>query len=86
MSRVVKNVETGEVLVICKGADSSILPRSISLDPFVESSIETFANQGYRTLTFGYRNLKNDMIDVLTQNEIESGLTLFASTGVEDLL
>lgn len=32
MSRVVKNVETEEVLVICKGADSSIIPRSIVLD------------------------------------------------------
>jgi phospholipid-translocating ATPase len=32
MSRVVKNVETEEVIVICKGADSSIIPRSIVLD------------------------------------------------------
>jgi hypothetical protein len=36
MSRVVKNVATGEVLVICKGADSSIIPRSIVLDASVE--------------------------------------------------
>jgi magnesium-transporting ATPase (P-type) len=66
MSRVVKNIETGEVLVICKGADSSIIPRSIDLDASVQTSIDIFANQGYRTLTFGYRKLKNDKIDILT--------------------
>jgi magnesium-transporting ATPase (P-type) len=60
MTRVVKNVETGEVLVICKGADSSIIPRSVVLDDSVQKSIDIFANQGYRTLTFGYRTLKND--------------------------
>ena len=32
------------------------------------------------------KQLKNDQIDIYTQEDIESGLTLIAATGVEDLL
>jgi magnesium-transporting ATPase (P-type) len=37
-------------------------------------------------LTFAFKQLKNDQIDIYTQEDIESGLTLIAATGVEDLL
>jgi len=35
MTRVVKSLKTGQVLVFCKGADSSIIERSIKLDTHV---------------------------------------------------
>ena len=63
MTRVVKNLQTGKVLVFCKGADSSIIPRSVRKDIDVEKGVNSFANLGYRTLTFGYKILANDQID-----------------------
>lgn len=57
MSRVVQNIETNQILVLSKGADSSIIPRCVSSNKDIEISIEAFANSGYRTLTFAYREL-----------------------------
>ena len=72
MTRVVKNLKTGRVLVFCKGADSSIIDRSIKLDSHVQNGVNHFANLGFRTLTFGYKSLANDQIDgVLSQEDIE---------------
>lgn len=86
MTRVVQNIKTEQVLVFCKGADSSIIPRCTTNNEDIQLSVDKFANQGYRTLTFAFKQLKNDQIDIYTQEDIESGLTLIAATGVEDLL
>ena len=86
MTRVVQNIKTEQVLVFCKGADSSIIPRCTTSIEDIQLSVDKFANQGYRTLTFAFKQLKNDQIDIYTQEDIESGLTLIAATGVEDLL
>ena len=87
MTRVVKNVETGEVLVITKGADSAIIPICSNPDQNIINEIENFSLEGFRTLAFATKTLPDDQIDgYLTQEEIESGLTLLAGTGVEDLL
>ena len=67
MTRVVQHTETGLVLVLCKGADQSIISRCVVKDQSVEKSVEEFADKGYRTLTFGYRILSNASdLDLLT--------------------
>ena len=49
--------------------------------------IEEFAAKGFRTLTFGMKELESVEIDgVLTQEDIECCLTLLGATCVEDLL
>ena len=53
----------------------------------VVDRIEEFAAQGYRTLTFALKELDSADIDgVLTQEDIESCLSLQGATCVEDLL
>ena len=51
------------------------------------NQIEQFAAEGFRTLTFAYKELESAEIDgVLEQEDIESCLSLLGATCVEDLL
>ena len=75
-----------------KGADSSVFPLCTASDKTTvmtsEKSVEDMARKGLRTLCFGMKefDLQNrDPMDVDVK-EVESGLTLLAATGVEDLL
>jgi magnesium-transporting ATPase (P-type) len=43
--------------VFAKGADSSIIPRSLNKDIQIEQAVSDFANQGFRTLTFATKKL-----------------------------
>lgn len=53
----------------------------------IVDQIEEFAAKGFRTLTFGMKELESVEIDgVLTQEDIECCLTLLGATCVEDLL
>lgn len=75
MSRVVQNKETGQILVLSKGADSAIIPRCIETNSEIETSLNNFANLGYRTLTFAYKELASfDVVDTLNQEETENKL------------
>jgi magnesium-transporting ATPase (P-type) len=85
MSRVVQS-EQGQVLLLAKGADSAILERCKTRDTQVEEAVDYFANLGFRTLTFGFRELQLEQLDALTQDELETQMELLAVTGVEDLL
>lgn len=85
MSRVVQS-EQGQVYLLAKGADSAILERCKAGDTQVEEAVDHFANLGFRTLTFGFRELQLEQLDTLTQDELEAQMELLAVTGVEDLL
>ena len=53
----------------------------------IVDQIEDFAAKGFRTLTFGMKELDSVEIDgVMTQEDIECCLTLLGATCVEDLL
>ena len=53
----------------------------------IVNQIEEFAAKGFRTLTFGMKELESTDIDgVMTQEDIECCLTLLGATCVEDLL
>ena len=61
----------------------------------VKRDVDAFANQGLRTLVFGYKELEESVINVApgtnecehaTVDQIECDLTLFAVTAVEDKL
>lgn len=59
MSVIVKNTETGQILLLCKGADSVIETRMIS-NPFKETvwkNIERYAMVGLRTLLLAEREI-----------------------------
>lgn len=58
MSRVVQS-EEGRIFVFAKGADSAILERCVEGNKQIEDAVDHFANQGFRTLTFGFRELNN---------------------------
>eukprot|EP00158_Paraphelidium_tribonemae_P008826 Partr_v1_DN28699_c1_g1_i1_m50503 putative ATPase, class VI, type len=64
MSVIVKSVETGEIIVYCKGADSVIYERlaegqSVVLE-LTNRHLERFAEEGLRTLCLAYRVLTPD--------------------------
>lgn len=57
MSVVVRNLDNQRIFVYTKGADSSILAKSLPYlyEGELRSAINTYARQGYRTLLFSYR-------------------------------
>jgi len=61
MSVIVWDKEAGEYLVLCKGADSELIPRTIFEDEeeeeVVQETIWNFSNDGYRIMVMGRRYL-----------------------------
>lgn len=79
MTRIVKNLETGEVFAYTKGADSAMLPLCekqcnesghpdfYKEEKVVIKSIDKFANKGFRTLVFAMREISEEAVrEVLT--------------------
>lgn len=87
MSRIVQNAETGQVVLFTKGADNTIIPKCVHRYPNIEDAVDKFANLGFRTLTFGFREFQSAAIcEELLQEELEKSFELIAASGVEDLL
>ncbi|KAJ4980550.1 hypothetical protein NE237_031387 [Protea cynaroides] len=62
MSVVVKNCQTGKIILLSKGADEAILPLACSgqqIGAFVEA-VEQYSQLGLRTLCLAWRELKED--------------------------
>ncbi|KAK3145027.1 hypothetical protein QOZ80_4AG0321700 [Eleusine coracana subsp. coracana] len=62
MSVVVKEGQTGKILLLSKGADESILPRSYpgqQIRSYLEA-VEMYSQLGLRTLCLGWRELEED--------------------------
>lgn len=58
MSIILKNVETGQIVLFCKGADTAVISRCVSGNiRGTEASIKMFAHSGWRTLALSYRYL-----------------------------
>ena len=63
MSVILKNEDTGEIQLLCKGADSVIEERIHNNNPSKESiwkNIERYAMVGLRTLLLAERIIPND--------------------------
>ncbi|KAJ6250449.1 putative phospholipid-transporting atpase [Anaeramoeba flamelloides] len=60
---IITRDESGRILLICKGADNVLIPRGIQNNDDLNfqktlDDLNNFANQGLRTLLFGYRYLE----------------------------
>ena len=55
MSVIVRSEKDGRILLLCKGADSSMMERCLhgAYNGFCDSQINKFASTGLRTLAFG---------------------------------
>lgn len=59
MSVVVKDQQSGEVLLLAKGADNVMLAHSAQQgNKNMEAAVSKFAKEGLRTLVFGKRVLQ----------------------------
>jgi len=82
----------GKTYAFVKGADSSMEPRLINLDDSDKvtlDDLDDFAEQGLRTLVYGYKempDMTHKEVDDLEHTDVEKDLTLLGITGVEDLL
>jgi phospholipid-translocating ATPase len=62
MSAVVKDVQSGKILLLSKGADEAILPRchqGQQIRTYLET-VEMYSQLGLRTLCLGWRELEED--------------------------
>lgn len=93
MSIIVKREEDDKVFNFIKGADMAIIPRLT--EESKKESAETielmneFASQGLRTLMFGVKELHYDEgtdFREIKDEELEEGITMLGTTGLEDLL
>lgn len=65
MSIIVRNLKTNEIVLYCKGADSSIMVKSVcKTSSLYENCIQSFAEKGWRTLVLAFK--------VLNKNEYEN--------------
>ncbi|XP_043913465.1 phospholipid-transporting ATPase IG isoform X2 [Protopterus annectens] len=76
MSVIVK-MQSGSIVLICKGADSSIIPR-VKQDHVeeIKRHVERNALDGYRTLCVAYRELEQDEYNVMDSQLNEAKLAL----------
>jgi len=98
MMSVVVRDENGSIFAFVKGADSVIEPllkkkskEKKSKDKLTLDDLDDMANNGLRTLLYGYKKLDDidtsvDGLRNLTMKDVESDLKLLGATGVEDLL
>ena len=78
------------LLVFTKGADTSIekiLAEKQNYLEDIKQKTNEMTRTGLRSLWFAYKTLPlSANIDRMTEEEIESGLTLVGATGIEDKL
>lgn len=73
MSIILKNLDSQEYILYCKGADSSILANCVSGDiQSCESDIKSFGQNGWRTLALGYRLLSHDEYKTFEQKLLDA--------------
>lgn len=60
MSLIVRHPDTRDIILLCKGADSIMLPLLEHPDPNVGEHLDTFARSGLRTLVMAKRVVKED--------------------------
>ncbi|KAJ8015699.1 hypothetical protein DPEC_G00028830 [Dallia pectoralis] len=76
MSVIVKSA-SGQIMLFCKGADSSIFPRVRQQEvDRIRMHVERNATEGYRTLCVAYKLLKNDEYDIVDAELREARLSL----------
>lgn len=88
MTVVLRN--EGEIIVFVKGADTSIgrilAPGQKYLDE-IRSKTEEMSRTGLRSLWFAYKILHpNTNVSALSEEDIESQLSLLGASGIEDKL
>ena len=90
MSVIVKM--NGKQYTFVKGADTSMEPICVNMDnadKMTLDDLDDFAEQGLRTLVYGYKEMKlmnQQQIEKVEMTDVECGLTMLGITGVEDLL
>jgi phospholipid-translocating ATPase len=58
MSIILRSLQTGKIILFCKGADSAIFKNTVAGDvQSCETAIRLFAHSGWRTLGLSYREL-----------------------------
>lgn len=61
MSILLRDLQTGKVILMCKGAETAILNNCVAGNvQSCDADIKTFAKQGWRTLALSYRYLSNE--------------------------
>ncbi|CAF0999134.1 unnamed protein product [Brachionus calyciflorus] len=61
MSVILRDLQDDKIILLCKGAESSILKNCVSGNiQSCDADIKTFAKQGWRTLALSYRYLTNE--------------------------
>ncbi|KAF9021969.1 hypothetical protein BDP27DRAFT_1353585 [Rhodocollybia butyracea] len=86
-----RNDETRKIFLFTKGADDVIFERLVR-GVGTQKHLEGFANEGLRTLTLGFRHIKEDEYTSWSHayheicNKIEKDLQLLGATGIEDKL
>jgi magnesium-transporting ATPase (P-type) len=93
-STIVRDCDSGEVLVFVKGADSSMFRMSngnYTNYSKMREECDRFAAKGLRILVLGYKSLGKVTDDEIKWQEmkpkdVEHGVTLIAVTAVEDML
>lgn len=82
----------GKQYAFIKGADTSMEPRLVGLDEgdkMTLDDLDDFAEQGLRTLVYGYKEMPkmtDQQIEELTCEDVEKDIKMLGITGVEDLL
>ena len=68
MSIILKDIQSGRIVMFCKGADSAVLKKCVSGNILsTEAAIKTFAHNGWRTLVLTYRELSQTEYDEYTR-------------------
>ncbi|KAJ4756002.1 Phospholipid-transporting ATPase [Rhynchospora pubera] len=78
MSVAVKNLQTGGILLLSKGASEAILPASLSgqnIRPYVDA-VEHYSHQGLRTLCMAYRELNEEEYKIWSNMYKEASCSL----------
>ena len=59
MSVIVRDTESGQIVMFCKGADMAVLKNCTSGDiQTCDRDLRTFAEQGWRTLVLAYKHIR----------------------------
>lgn len=61
MSVIVRDLQTDQIMLFCKGADSSVFDKTVceTADMYA-GSLKSFSENGWRTLALAYKNLSKD--------------------------
>ena len=69
MSVIMRDIEKNRIIVYCKGAESFVIKKCVSGDFGVcMKDIDSFAEQGWRTLAFSMRTITEDQYTQIKQS------------------